>query len=73
MTIRIPKPSLADKFLRLIGKKRAVQLPPNMGKFGEHFQAFGIKESFWKAIVRPKCESLPEGAVDVFIVEDLKD
>ena len=73
MTIRIPKPSLADRFLRVIGKKRAVRLPTNMGQLGQHFQAIGIKESFWKALIRPKNEMLPEGTVDVFLVENLKE
>ena len=54
MTIRIPKPNLADRFLRLIGKKRTVRLPTNIGQFGQHFQAIGIKESFWTALIRPK-------------------
>lgn len=27
MTLKLPKPSIADKFLRLIGKKRAVYFP----------------------------------------------
>jgi hypothetical protein len=72
MTIRIPKPNLADNFLKMIGKKRAVKLPTNMGKFGNHFQALGIKESFWTALIRPKNRMLPEGTVDVFLVENLK-
>lgn len=73
MTIRIPKPNFADKFLRLIGKKRAVRLPTNMGRLGPHFQVVGIRESFWKALIRPKNRMLPEGTVDVFLVENLKD
>jgi hypothetical protein len=73
MTIRIPSPSLADKFLRMIGKKRAIKLPTNMEKFGPHFQATGIKESFWKALARPNCGTLPEGTVDIFFVGNLKE
>lgn len=73
MTIRIPKPNLADRFLRLIGKKRAVRLPTNMGQLGQHYQAVGFKESFWKALIRPKNRMLPEGTVDVFMVENLKE
>jgi len=73
MTIRIPKPNIADRFLRLIGKKRAVRLPTNMGQLGQHFQVVGIRESFWKALFRPKSRALPEGTVDVFLVEDLKE
>ncbi len=73
MTIRIPKPNLADRFLKSIGKKRAVRLPTNMGQLGQHFQVVGIKESFWKALIRPKNRMLPEGTVDIFLVENLKD
>lgn len=72
MTIRIPSPSLADKFLRMIGKKRAVKLPTTMEKFGPHFQVTGIKESFWKALIRPNCGRLPEGTVEIFFVGNLK-
>lgn len=72
MTIRIPKPNLADRFLRLLGKKRAVRLPANLGSLGQHFQAVGIKESFWNALIRRKNSMLPEGTVDVFLVENLK-
>jgi hypothetical protein len=68
MTIRIPKPSMADRFLRILGKRRAVQLPSNMGQFGDHFQAVGIKESFWKALIRPKNRKLPESTVNIFLV-----
>jgi hypothetical protein len=73
MTIRIPSPNLADRFLRLIGKKRAVRLPTNMGKLGQYYHVVGIKESFWKAFIRPKNRTLPEGTVNVFLVEDLKE
>jgi hypothetical protein len=73
MTIRMPKPNFADKFLRMIGKKRAVKLPTNMGQTGYHFQVVGVKESFWRAITRPKNRMLPEGTVDIFLVESLKE
>jgi len=73
MTIRIPKPSLADMFLNFLGKKRAVHLPTNLGKFGPYYQATGIKESFWKALIRPKSKELPEGTVDIFLVKNLHD
>ena len=73
MTIRLPKPNYADKFLRLIGKKRAVYLPKNMGQYGFHFQVVGIKESFWEALIRKRNIPLPEGFINVFSVEDLKE
>ncbi|MBW2643473.1 MAG: hypothetical protein JRC89_08905 [Deltaproteobacteria bacterium] len=73
MTIRIPNPNLADMFLKFLGKKRAVHLPTNLGKFGPYYQATGIRESFWKALFRPKSKKLPEGTVDIFLVKDLRD
>jgi hypothetical protein len=72
MTIKLPKPNFADKFLRMIGKKRGVRLPKNMGSFGHQIQIVGIKESFWKALTRPKNGILPEGTVDIFLAENLK-
>lgn len=73
MAITIPKPNFADKFLRLIGKKRAVHLPKNMWKFGQHFHVVGIKENFFKALARPSKKRLPKDTVDVFLIENLKD
>lgn len=73
MTIRIPNPNLADMFLKFLGKKRAVHLPTNLGKFGPYYQATGIRESFLKALIRPKSEELPEGTVDIFLVKNLRD
>jgi len=43
-----------------------------MGQLGHHFQVIGIKESFWKAFIRPQSKELPEGTIDIFFVEDLK-
>jgi hypothetical protein len=71
MTLRIPKPNVADRFLRLIGKKRAVLLPKNFGKCS-HYQINGRKENFFKALIRPTNSELPEGTIDIFIVENLK-
>ena len=73
MTIRIPNPNLADMFLKFLGKKRAVRLPTNLGKFGPYYQATGIRESFLKALIRPKSKKLPEGSVDIYLVKNLRD
>jgi hypothetical protein len=73
MTIRIPKPNLADKFLRLIGKKRAVYFPDSSMKLAEFSQIVGTKENFFKALFRPTNNQMPDGTMDVFLVEDLKD
>jgi len=73
MTIRIPSPNIADKFLKCLGKTRAVYLPANLEKFGPYYQATGIRESFWTALIRPKSKKLPEGAVDIFSVRNLQE
>ena len=73
MTIRIPNPNFTDKLLKFLGKKRAVYLPTNLGKFGPYYQATGIRESFCKALIRPKSKNLPEGTVDIFLVKNLRD
>jgi len=72
MTIRIPKPNIADKFLRLLGKKRGVYFPDNVMKTAEHSQIVGTKENFFKALLRPSDKALPDGNMDIFLVEELK-
>ncbi len=64
MTIKLPKPKLADKILSLIGKKRAMRIPREVyEKFGPYVNAQAEKESFWRALVRPKNQDPPEGWV----------
>ncbi len=71
MTIRIPTPNIADIILKYLGKTRAVYLPENLEKFGPYYQAIGIRESFWTALIRPKNKKLPEGTVDIFLTNNL--
>ena len=75
MTIKIPGPSFSNKILKALGEKRAVFLPTkeNYGKHGQYLYAIGIKENFWKALVRTKNRKLPEGTVDIFSLNDLHD
>ena len=62
MTIRIPEKTLADKLLTLIGKQRAIFIPPDVYKrFGPYVIVQPQKESFWRALVRSKKEEPPEG------------
>ena len=62
MTIKLPKPSIADKFLILIGKKRAFRLPFEIyKKLGPYAYAQAEKESFWRALVRTRNQEPPEG------------
>lgn len=74
MTIMMPEPSITDKMLKILRKKRGVIFPNKaVGKFGQHFYARAYKESFWKALLRPGNQELPEDMVDVFSFQDLKD
>jgi hypothetical protein len=41
-------------------------------KFGPHFYAKAYKEKFWKALFRSRNQDLPEGLVDVFFIEDIR-
>lgn len=73
MTIVMPEPNIVDKILKFIGKKRGVIFPDKaIEKYGEHVYAKAYKESFWKALLRPGSQELPEGMVNVFFIQDLK-
>jgi hypothetical protein len=64
MTIRLPKPNVFDDILRLLGKRRAVYIPPNIDKeFGPYSIIVAKKESFIKAIISSKDRTLSEGWV----------
>jgi len=62
MTIRIPKKSFIDRFLVLLGKKRAVRIPSAVyEKYGPYAYAKAEKESFWNALIRSKYRKPPAG------------
>ena len=64
MTIKLPKPNISDRFLSLMGKKRAIRIPPGIyEKFGPYVYGKAEKESFWRALARPKNQDPPEGWV----------
>ena len=64
MTIKLPKTTLADKLLALIGKRRAVRMPfKAYEKLGPYVYAQAVKEPFWRALIRPKNQDPPEGWV----------
>ena len=64
MTIELPKTTFVDKLLGLIGKKRAVRFPFELyDKLGPYVYAVAQKESFWRALLRPKDQPRPEGWV----------
>jgi hypothetical protein len=62
MTIRTPEKSVADRILEAFGKKRAVKIPEGLyEKFGPYVYAQARKESFWRALLRPKGQEPPSG------------
>jgi hypothetical protein len=62
MTIQMPESDLPDKILHLFGKRRAVKIPVDIyKKFGPYVSARAVKESFWRALLRPKGQEPPEG------------
>jgi hypothetical protein len=64
MTIKIPKDNLTDKILHLFGKRRAVKIPTDIyHKFGPYVYSRALKESFWRALFRPKGQKPPEGYI----------
>ena len=64
MTIRLPKPNLFDDILRLLGKKRAVYIPPNVDKDFDPYSIIVAKEeSFFKALISSTNRVLPNGWV----------
>jgi len=65
VTIRIPDPSMGDKILNFIGKKRGLILPGEMNEqYRNHAYATARKESFWKALLRSKNTPFPENVID---------
>jgi hypothetical protein len=66
MTIKIPEKTIGDKVLKALGKKRGVHVPSGGYKeYGPYAYSTAKKESFLKALLRPKDEPLPEGMVDI--------
>ncbi len=62
MTIRFPEPTLGNKILSVIGKKRALWIPKDVYKqFGPYVIVQARKESFWRALFSPKDQEPPEG------------
>ena len=51
MTIIFPAPSIGDKILALLGKKRAAFIPDIYGRFGKYAYGRAIKEPFLSALI----------------------
>ncbi|ABW68744.1 hypothetical protein Dole_2941 [Desulfosudis oleivorans Hxd3] len=55
MTYRVPEATFGDKILALLGKKRAIRIPEEAYKnLGPYVIVRARKESFWRALFRPK-------------------
>ena len=69
MHLKLPKPSIFDKLLRVMGKKRVVHFPAL--SHAEHSQLIGKKENFFKALLRSESKEIDEDVFHVFSNEDL--
>lgn len=70
MTIVIPRPDLLDQLLRLIGKKRGVEINGETAEPGSAQSYFAPrKENFLKALLRPSGRVLPKGVIDIFMLQ----
>jgi hypothetical protein len=73
MTIKYPEVSIADKFLKLLGKKRGIKIPYEAyEKFGPYVYVKAQKENFWKALFRSKDQSLPKDMIDISSFQNQK-
>jgi hypothetical protein len=62
MTIKFPETTVGDKFLALMGKKRAIRIPTEAyKKLGPYIHAKAERESFWRALFRSKKRNPPAG------------
>ena len=59
MTIRFPAPTVGDRMLAALGKRRTVFIPPPMVK--KYGICAAVKEPFLRALVRPRNQAPPEG------------
>lgn len=72
MTIRLPETNIFDRILKYFGKKRGIIFPKAIDeKYGPHYYVKALKENFWKALLRPKKEPLPDNYIDFFDIENL--
>lgn len=63
MTIKLPKRTFADRLLASTSKRRIIRMPFEVyEKLGLYVYAHAVKESFWRALVRPRKDP-PEGWV----------
>jgi hypothetical protein len=58
MTLRIQSLGLPDRILSMLGKERAVFIPPMNEQYGYYIAR---RESFLRALLRSRSKSPPEG------------
>ena len=77
MTIAMPKENVADRILKVLGKKRGVKIPAGVFKGFDSgkidIYVIAQKESFWKALLRSKNEELPEEYFNLYDFDKLKE
>jgi hypothetical protein len=65
MTMKVPPPSMGDKILKGLGKKRGIIIPSEgYEKYGPYVYQEARKESFLKALLRSKDAPLPNNVID---------
>ena len=70
MTIKLPQKTIADKFLKLFGKKRGIILPADENpSIGHTVHLKARWENFWIVLFRSKNKHLP---ANVFDPDDIK-
>lgn len=65
MTVKIPGKSPADKLLAAVGKRRAVYVPTSEKELGPYAYAQARKEPFFRALLRPRNATPPNGWIYV--------
>ena len=66
MTTYLPVQNILDRFLYLLGKKRGLYLSrASYQHFGHFTSIVAVKESFWKALFRPRKKPLPDYLSDI--------
>jgi len=61
MTIRYPRRTWGDRLLARWGKQRAVYVPDVYRRFGIYAIGRGVREPFWRALLRRRGRPLAPG------------
>lgn len=62
MTFRIPEKIIGDRFLAIIGKKRAISIPADAyNRCGPYVILQAKRKPFLRVLVRPKNQKPPNG------------